>query len=151
MAVHGVSRATLDLDLLIADPTLLDPGRWEDLSQSGASVDVRRGDSEDPLAGVVRLTAAGERAVDVIAGRSTWQRGVIERAELYSIGELLLPVARAADLILLKLFAGGIQDAWDIEQLLAAGDRERLAEEVEGRLAELPQECSDSWRRIRQS
>lgn len=150
MAVHGVSRATLDLDLLIADPTLLDPSRWEDLSQSGASVDVRRGDSEDPLAGVVRLTATGERAVDVIVGRFAWQRGVIERAELYSIGELLLPVARAADVILLKLFAGGIQDAWDIEQLLAAGDRERLAEEVESRLAELSPECSDSWRRIRQ-
>ncbi|HVE66194.1 MAG TPA: hypothetical protein VNC59_06405, partial [Thermoanaerobaculia bacterium] len=96
MAVHGVSRATLDLDLLIADQSLLDPSRWEDLSQSGASVDVRRGDSEDPLAGVVRLAEAGARAVDVIAGRFAWQQGVIERAELFSIGELLLPVARAA-------------------------------------------------------
>lgn len=149
MAVHGVSRATLDLDLLVADPALLEASRWEELSRSGVSVDVRRGDSQDPLAGVVRLTQTDERAVDVIVGRFAWQRGVIERAELYSIGELLLPVARAADLILLKLFAGGIGDAWDIEQLLAVGDRDALAAEVEGRLEELPPDCASLWRKIR--
>ncbi len=149
MAVHGVSRATLDVDILALEPGLLDPNRWEDLSQSGVSVDVRRGDSEDPLAGVVRLRQPDERSVDVIVGRSAWQRGVIERAEVFSIGGLLLPVVRPADLVLLKLFAGGFQDAWDIEQLLAASDRDAVAAEVESRLGELPPECADLWRKIR--
>jgi len=149
MAVHGVSRATLDLDLLAVDQTLLDETRWEELVREGVSVDLRRGDSEDPLAGVVRLRAAGERDVDIVVGRSAWQHGVIERAELYSIGDLVLPVVRAADLIVLKVFAGGTQDAWDIEQILAAGDRDALASEVERGLEDLPPDSTDLWRKIR--
>lgn len=149
MAVHGVSRATLDLDLLAEDRTLLEEGRWEEVSRSGVSVDVRRGDSEDPLAGVVRFRAEGDRAVDLIIGRSAWQKGVIDRAELFSMGDFVLPVVRPADLILLKLFAGGTQDAWDLEQLLAAGDRNALTSEVEKRLGELPPECAELWRKIR--
>jgi hypothetical protein len=149
MAVHGVSRATLDLDLLAMDQTLLDGARWEELVREGVSVDLRRGDSDDPLAGVVRLRAADERDVDIVVGRSAWQHGVIERAELYSIGDLVLPVVRVADLIVLKLFAGGTQDSWDIEQLLAAGDRDALASEVERSLEDLPPDSADLWRKIR--
>jgi len=148
MAVHGVSRATLDLDLLVTDPALLVADRWEEIRGEGVTVDLRRGDAEDPLAGVIRLSREGERAVDVVVGRFPWQQGVIERAELFSVGGLLLPVVRAADLILLKLFAGGIQDSWDIEQLLAVGDRNALSAEVEGRLGELSADCADLWKKI---
>jgi len=151
MAVHGVSRATLDINLLTMDPSVLDSDRWVGLRGEDVAVEIRLGDSEDPFAGAVRLGAPGERPVDVMVGRSDWLRGVIERAELFSIGELLLPVARAADLVLLKLFAGGIQDSWDIEQLLSAGNRDALAAEAEGRLSELPPECAALWRRIRDS
>jgi hypothetical protein len=150
MAVHGVSRATLDLDLLVTYPALLVADRWEEIRGEGVTVDLRRGDAEDPLAGVIRLSREGERAVDVVVGRSAWQHGVIERAELFSVGDLLLPVVRAADLILLKLFAGGIQDSWDIEQLLAVGDRNALSAEVEGRLGELSADCADLWKKIGQ-
>jgi hypothetical protein len=150
MAAHGVSRATLDLDLLITDHRVLETERWIGFRTERIDVDIRRGDSEDPLAGVVRLRASGERSVDLVVGRDPWQQRVVERAERLTVGQVVVPVVRAADLVLLKLFAGGLQDAWDIQQLLAAGDRESLAEEVEPRLAELPPECSDLWRRIRQ-
>jgi hypothetical protein len=60
----------------------------------------------------------------------------------------VLPVVRAADLILLKLFAGGPQDAWDIEQLLAGADREELIAEVDREIAPLPKEAGDLWRKI---
>jgi len=150
MAVHAVSRATLDLDLLVADRSLLDPQRWGGLSGGNVLVEVRRGDSEDPLAGVVRIRETGERSVDVIVGRDAWQDGIIRRAERLTVGELVVPVVRTADLILLKLFAGGSQDAWDIEELLSAADREAVASEVEQRLRELPPDCAALWRRIQE-
>jgi len=60
-----------------------------------------------------------------------------------------LPILRAADLILLKLYAGGPQDRWDIAQLLAAGDHGALVEEVELRLPDLPSEASALWKSLR--
>jgi hypothetical protein len=59
-----------------------------------------------------------------------------------------LPVISPADLILLKLYAGGSQDGWDIEQLLAGDSRLALVEEVEARLDRLPAECRRLWARI---
>jgi hypothetical protein len=57
-------------------------------------------------------------------------------------------IVRASDLILLKLYAGGSQDAWDIEQLLAAGDRETLVVAVNAELDSLPGDARARWRRI---
>jgi predicted nucleotidyltransferase len=144
LAAHGVSRATADLDLLIVDTSCLDEEIWSDLVRTSL-VDVRRGDSDDPLAGVIRIARAGEGSVDVIVGRSSWQREVLERAETRSIGRVSLPVVRAADLILLKLYAGGPQDVWDITRLVEADPR--VASEVEARLAQLPADCGSLWRR----
>jgi hypothetical protein len=53
LAVHGVPRATADVDVLVTDPRCLDATWWESFVAAGATVDVRRGDAEDPLAGVV--------------------------------------------------------------------------------------------------
>ncbi len=92
LAVHGVTRATLDFDLFVLD--------------------------------------------------SSCRRATPE-------GDLL--VVRAADLILLKLFAGGAQDAWDIQQLLEGEDRAELIEEVEKLLPELPAQAAKLWRRILES
>ena len=149
MAVHGVARSTQDLDLLTSDPAVLAPSFWIELGGRGASVDPRRGDDEDPLAGVVRIESPGQRAVDVVVGKRPWTGDVLARARPASAGGVVVPVAQAADLVLLKLFAGGPQDAWDVEQLLAAGDREVIAARVEERLADLPAESSAMWRRVR--
>jgi hypothetical protein len=57
-------------------------------------------------------------------------------------------VATASDLIALKLYAGGPQDAWDIEQLLQAGHRSRLVAAVETLLPSLPEDARRLWARI---
>ena len=59
-----------------------------------------------------------------------------------------MPVASATDLILLKLYVAGPQDAWDVEQLLAAGDRESLIAYVQMGVAELPEDSRRLWARI---
>lgn len=55
--------------------------------------------------------------------------------------------AAPADLVLLKLYAGGPQDAWDIAQLLDAAPA--IEPLVEASLGGLPAECAALWRRIR--
>jgi hypothetical protein len=149
LAVHGVARSTFDLDLFTTIPAVLDPAAWRGLA-AGADVRVtiRRGDAEDPLLGVIRFEAEGERDVDIVVGRPGWQSEIPTRALHVTVAGSELPVATAADLILLKLYAGGGQDAWDIEQLLAAPDRHTLVQEVEERIDRLPAAAVRLWRRI---
>jgi hypothetical protein len=142
LAAAGVVRSSLDLDLLTLDERVLDRRFWTALADSDVAIDVRRGDGDDPLVGVVRATAEGERPVDVIVGRHEWQRRAIERARGLPSGErVVLP----RDLVLLKLHAGGDQDLWDIRQLLAAPDRHALIAEVEEDLAGLPAPAAALW------
>lgn len=151
LSLRAVSRSTLDRDLLTTDRRALEVALWQPLIDSGIHCDVRRGDSEDPLAGVVRITAAGERPVDLIVGRHSWQTRIVERSEMLALGDVVLPVPRASDLILLKLFAGGGQDAWDVAQLLAEEGRDGVVGEVERQLGELPAEARLLWERILRS
>jgi hypothetical protein len=70
----------------------------------------------------------------------------VQRAEPVLLEDETWPVVGAADLILLKLFAGGPQDAWDIEQLLRMDPALRTA--VEQHLAELPEDACSLWQRF---
>jgi hypothetical protein len=146
LAAYGVNRASVDLDLFVADASCLRPDLWAGLQSRGVAVEVRKGDLTDPLAGVVRFQAPGEAPIDVVVGKWIWQTRILERAE--PVGELL--VVRAADLVLLKLYAGGLQDAWDVQQLLARPFREDIVREVESRLSDLPARCQDLWEKILQ-
>lgn len=144
LAVHGVSRSTQDIDLLVDDRRVLSSDFWISLSPP-VTVDIRSGDADDPLAGVVRCRAADQRDVDIIVGRGTWEGDVIARAQPTAYGGAELPVVQVADLVLLKLYAGGSQDRWDIEQLLAQPDRDAVVSEVENRLSRLPARSRRTW------
>lgn len=150
LAAHGVSRSTRDVDLLALGPTVLEEATWHEMADAGASVDLRRGDIEDPLAGVVRLSKEGERAIDVVVGRSSWQHALIARAPTVRLSGVEIPVAQAADVVLLKLFAGGPQDLWDIRQLLDTPAGSQVARDAMARLGELPIEARRAWERIQQ-
>jgi hypothetical protein len=123
--------------------------RWAGFEQRGVALRLLKGDFDDPLAGSVRL-ADGTSVVDVVVGRYVWQRELIEGAVRRSIGELDLPVAQPAGLVLLKLHAGGPKDAWDIRALLEiADDRSALVADVERILPRLPADARQLWSRIK--
>jgi hypothetical protein len=147
LAAHGVSRATRDLDLLTLAGECLSEAFWERLRADGVRIDLRRGDGSDPLAGVVRLTVGDEHPLEVIVGRGVWQAEIFGRAIQTPVEGVSVPVASRADLILLKLYAGGPQDAWDVVQLLEASDREIVAQ-VEAGLGALPPEARSLWERV---
>jgi len=111
-------------------------------------VSIQRGGADDPLAGVIRVTAAGDSPIDVVVGRAGWQDAAIGRATVRTIEGVAVPVVTATDLILLKLYAGGPQDAWDVEQLLSSGDRSMLVATVEAALPILPKDAQRVWARI---
>lgn len=146
LAAHGVSRSTLDQDLLVIERRVLNDRFWLPLGPT-VTVDVRTGDTDDPLAGVVRLRLDGERDVDVVVGRHEWQREILTRA--IPVGDRHLRVARAADLVLLKLYAGGTQDRWDIEQLLALDPAGPLVEDVDAHASVLPPDSRELWALLR--
>ena len=146
MAARGVVRATDDVDLLVTDRSVLRESSWKTLADAGFKVEVRLGDDEDPLAGVVRVEREPARALDVVVGRHAWQAEVIQRAERHRLGSVEVGLVLPSDLILLKLFAGARQDVMDVEALLEAGDRSGLEAAVELQIARLPQHARDAWR-----
>jgi hypothetical protein len=149
LAVHGVVRASDDVDVLVTDRRCLDPDLWASCERQGDVVEIRPGDADDPLAGVVRLSTATQTRIDVVVGRSAWQADAIARARVVPLLGGHVPVATAADLVLLKLYAGGPQDAWDIHQILDAVPG--LEAEVTSAVDALPCESQALWRRIEES
>jgi hypothetical protein len=144
LAVYGVSRSTLDFDLLVTAPRALDRAVWH---QVGASVEIRVGDDDDPLAGVVRISAVGEREVDVVVGRHRWQLELVESAAPVNHPAGTIPVVAPAGLVLLKLYAGGPQDLWDVQQLRAAVGPS-LDTTVDSLMDRLPHEAQEAWRTL---
>ncbi|MCP4899440.1 MAG: hypothetical protein GY906_20945 [bacterium] len=148
MAVHGVSRSTLDIDLLTIDQRALRKGIWASLIGEKAEVIVRFGDVQDPLRDVVQIESAAQRPIDLVVGHGGWQTEIFPRAVRGVVGGVKVPIAEKMDLILLKLYAGGQQDLWDIQQLLGTDHSEGLQDRVETALEDLPAGMRKSWLRI---
>ena len=144
LLVRGVARFTHDTDFLTLDRTVLAPAFWTELA--GAKVEVRRGDLLDPLMGVVRIRFEDDQ-VDIVVGKFKWQRVAVERADLLDFEGVALPVVQKPDLVLLKLFAGGPQDLWDVHALLAIDDS--IKTDVDRLIVDLPDDVQESWRRLR--
>ncbi|MEO7157874.1 MAG: hypothetical protein ABI039_09950 [Vicinamibacterales bacterium] len=139
LAARGIARSTYDIDLLTTDLRAIDPRVWVTLPED--AVDIRRGDVDDPLAGVIRIAIGTDRPVDVVVGKHPWQERAVTRAEAIA-GTTRVVLAR--DLVLLKLYAGGAQDLWDVRELLALGDRS-LRGDVTADLAALPTLLQERW------
>ena len=146
MAARGYPRFTTDIDLLTTDTRVLDAALWVPLMKGGALVDRRRGDHEDPLAGVARIVLADGTNIDVVVGRWTWERELVGRAEPMTVLGVTIGVPSTSDLILLKLAAGGHLDLHDAAALLALGDRERVIADVEARLGDVRPDVRTLWR-----
>ena len=146
MAVHGVLRSTLDIDLLTTNRRVLQKRMWDRLVNGGFEVDIRLGDISDPLVGVVTVSVDADRPVDLIVGEAPWQERIIEEAAPGFVAGMDLPGASLVGLILLKLYAGGPQDCWDIKQLRRrAGNPESVEREISERVLNLPVRARRLW------
>lgn len=151
LMARGILRATVDDDLLALSSDTLSQATWRELAESGVAVDIRRGDAEDPLRGVVRLTPSDSAMpIDVVVGRYLWQDRAIERAELLPVDGAMIPVVTPLDLILLKLYAAAPQDLLDIQMVLADAKGTDLADRVTEEVAKLPSRSQRFWTRVRE-
>lgn len=147
LAAWGFARFTADIDLLTMSTAVLDRGFWPP-ELAGRIAEVRRGDDDDPLAGVVRFQPAP--AVEIIVGRGEIMRDAVASAVEHEL--LDARVASPIPLALLKLEAGGPQDIADLHQL--AEVRRRLAPEedflatLESRVPRLSDWGKRSWERF---
>lgn len=148
VALRGHPRLTVDYDFLTTDRRVFEREVWTTLEQRGAIVDVRKGDPDDPLAGVVHITLREQHEADIVVAKWKWEQGVIERAERLTLQGVSVPIAQTSDVILLKLAAGGYLDLQDVYALLYTGDREQLISEVNQTISALPADAQESWKRI---
>ena len=144
LAVHGIARATYDSDLLLTDRRVLTQEFWRHWTGSPRP-EIRTGDLDDPLAGVVSIRESGA-VVDLVVGREPWMASVLTRRAWIEVGEGPLPVVDRADLVVLKLYAAGPQDLVDIQLLVAADPDLRL--QVESRLAAVPAALRSVWTKM---
>ncbi len=148
VAARGHPRSTLDMDFLTTDAAVLRDEFWAAFRSEGVIIDVRQGDFEDPLRGMVRIVLPEGEMVDIVVAKDQWQERILDRAELLDVGGRTIPVALTSDLILLKLFAGGPQDVSDIRALLEVNDRNEVIAAVEAHLGDLPADCLPLWQAI---
>ena len=150
MAARGYPRFTIDVDLLTSDTRVLAPSLWTPLVECGASVDARKGDADDPLAGVVHILLTDGTDIDLVVAKWKWEAAVIERAEPMQVAGTEIKVPLLSDLILLKLAAGGYADLQDAATLLALAD-ERTIPEVERHVADVRPDVRAVWHDLLQS
>ena len=123
---------------------------WKAVEGGGVNVRLLRGDVDDPLAGSVRLTRAGDRVVDVVVGRHGWQRDIVDAGEPVSIGEVSVDSPGRQDWCsssctqVVRRTRGTSAGCWRAtSRRMRYGPRSSLA------LPKLPAECRVLWNRVR--
>lgn len=147
LAVRGLSRGTHDVDFMTTDAGALGID-WLLELQGDTKCEVRRGDFDDPLAGVVRFSRAESADVDLVVARWLWQQAIIDRSEVCPLGSFSARVPSVEDLVLLKIEAGSFLDQRDAAQLIEIHGPE-VTSKVERLVGELPDSVLRVWRRFK--
>jgi hypothetical protein len=126
LAVHGYARGTQDIDLAAV---VLPLGPLSQLAQrlqaEGLYTELRLPDEDDPLGGVLVIaeSEAGFDVVEVVNFLNPLRRVANPAAQAiaraFPLDGVGLHCVALADLVALKLYAGGMSDHADIVQLLA--------------------------------
>ncbi len=123
LAVHGYVRATRDLDLATElDPTMQLRALAKRATSQGWTVALELPDHDDPLGGVLTISADDFDTVQVVNFHNPFTATKNPARDALR-GAIPLPgfelaVVAVEDLILLKLYAGGLASWADIRELL---------------------------------
>lgn len=123
-SVHGVVRASLDADVVMALTAQQLRGVQERFVAAGFETASRYGDADDPIAAMLVLTDQHGNRVDLLVGIRGLELEAFARiVEVPFHGQLLRVVGRE-DFIAMKVFAGGPQDILDARNVLRAAGKD---------------------------
>lgn len=119
-SVHGVVRASMDADALVAVAKHELPELERRFRSAGFSAELRYGDDVDPIAAVLTLTDRFDNRVDLLVGLRGFDPAAFRRTFDVQFHDGRLRVIGLEDFIAMKLFAHGPQDVEDASFALAA-------------------------------
>lgn len=129
-SIHGAVRASMDADVVLSLTIQQAADLERDFKATGFRTELARGDIDDPIPGLLRLSDSFENRVDLLIGLRGMEPQAFSRVvEVPFQGDTLKFVGRE-DFIAMKAFAGGPMDLIDAGRAIAAGgesiDRELL-------------------------
>jgi predicted nucleotidyltransferase len=115
LSIHGEVRASTDVDALLWTSAKRLAQLRIDLERAGFSVDLQRGDTDDPIPALLVVTDSHANQVDLLGGLRGMDPQFLARTiEIPFLGQPLRFVGRE-DFIAMKCFAGGPQDLLDAQ------------------------------------
>ncbi len=123
VSARAKPRATRDIDFLIeAEPDFYTDTLPNLLKKTDYTFKIFISSFEDPLHKLIRIyDKERNEVVDLIPVFWNWQSAIIENADNIEVSRgISIPIAKAEDLIVMKLKAGGPQDLVDVRALLEA-------------------------------
>jgi len=134
-AVHGVVRASLDADAIVALQVREAQALRQSLIEEGYEVVLRTGDVDDPIPGLLEIRDRHSNRVDLLLGLRGMDPELLNRTRQVRLGEVILAIVSREDFIAMKAFAGGPVDLADAHAIIDL-DRESLDLELLRRLAQ---------------
>lgn len=134
-AVHGVVRASLDADAIVALQVREAQSLRQSLIEEGYEVALRTGDVDDPIPGLLEIRDRHGNRVDLLLGLRGMDPELLNRTRQVQLAEAILTIVSREDFIAMKAFAGGPVDLADARAVIDL-DRESLDEELLRRLAQ---------------
>jgi hypothetical protein len=133
-SVHGAVRASLDADVLLSVDAQAAKHLESVFKAEGFRTELTRGDFEDPIPGLLKVSDSFGNRVDLLLGLKGMESQAFARAiEIPFQGSTLKFIGRE-DFIDMKVFAGGPMDLVDATRAISA-DRDSLDFDLMRRLA----------------
>jgi predicted nucleotidyltransferase len=134
-AVHGVVRASLDADAVVALQIREAHVLRQSLIEEGYETTLRTGDVDDPIPGLLEIKDRHGNRVDLLLGLRGMDPELLSRTRQVRFAEAALEIVGREDFIAMEAFAGGAVDVADARAVMEL-DRESLDLELLRRLAQ---------------
>jgi predicted nucleotidyltransferase len=134
-AVHGVVRASLDADAVVALHVREAQALRQALIEKGYEAAVRIGDADDPIPGLLEIRDRHGNRVDLLLGLRGMEPELLNRTRKVRLADATLEIVGREDFIAMKAFAGGPVDLADAQAVIEM-DRESLDLSLLRRLAQ---------------
>ncbi len=117
-SIHGVIRASMDADVLLAAGQQQASDLQGDLREAGLRTDLVRGDADDPIPGMLKVSDEHENRVDLLLGLRGLDPQAFARGLDVPFQGSTLRFIGLEDFIAMKAFAGGPLDLLDAQRAI---------------------------------